>query len=69
MVGMVPLHSYLSIPSVGQFLTREQTRHIYKKTESGEIVNTETLQELEQERQLDRIDDTNGETNHTKSSL
>ena len=24
-------------PSVGQFLTREQTRYIYKKTESGEI--------------------------------
>ena len=37
-------------PSFGQFLTREQTRYIYKKTESGEIINMETIQqELEQE--------------------
>ena len=50
-------------PSIGQFLTREQTRYIYKKTESGEKINTETIQEeLEQERQSDRIDDTNRET-------
>ena len=51
-------------PSVVQFLTREQTRYIYKKTESGEIIKTETIQqELEQERQLDRIDDMNREIN------
>ena len=51
-------------PSIGQFLTREQTKYIYKKTESGEIINTETIQqELEQKRQLARIDDTNGEIN------
>ena len=29
-----------SCPTVGQFLTREQTRYIYKKVETGEIVNT-----------------------------
>ena len=29
-------------PNIGQFLTREQTRYIYKKTKSGEIINTET---------------------------
>ena len=46
-------------PSIGQFLTREQTSYTYKKTESGEIINTETIQqELEQERQLGIIDDT-----------
>ena len=57
-------------PSVGQFLTREQTKYIYKKIESGEIINTETIQqELEQERQLDRIDDTNGETNPYKELI
>ena len=57
-------------PSVGQFLTREQTKYIYKKTESGEIINTETIQqELEQERQLDRIDDMNGETNPYKELI
>ena len=51
-------------PSIGQFLTREQTRYIYKKTESGEVINTETIQqELEQERQLGQINDTNRETN------
>ena len=40
-------------PSIGKFLlTREQARYICKKTESGEIINTETIQqELEQERQ------------------
>ena len=42
-------------PKVGHFLTKEQTRYIYRKTESGEIVNIETLQqELEQERQLEK---------------
>ena len=52
------------------FLTREQTKYIYKKTELGEIINTETIQqELEQERQLDRIDDTNGETNPYKELI
>ena len=57
-------------PSVGQFLRREQTRYIYKKTESGEIINMETIQQvLEQERQLDRIDDMNGETNPYKEHI
>ena len=57
-------------PSIGQFLTREQTKYIYKKTESGEIINTETVQkEPEQARQLDRIDDMNGETNPYKELI
>ena len=56
--------------SEGQFLTRVETKYIYKKTESGEIINIETIQqELEQERQLDRIDDMNGELIHTRNSL
>ena len=51
-------------PTVRQFLTREQTRYIYRKVETGEIINTDTIeQEMEQEKQLSRIDDTNGETN------
>ena len=51
-------------PSVGQFLTREQMKYIYRKVEIGEIINTETMeQELEQEEQLSKIDDTTGETN------
>ena len=45
-------------------MTREQANYVYKKTELGEVINTETLQqELEHERQLNRIDDTSGETN------
>ena len=53
-----------SRPTVGQFLTREQTRYIYRKVETGEMINTDTIeQEMEQEKQLSRIDDTNGETN------
>ena len=51
-------------PTVGQFLTREQTRYIYRKVETGEIINTDMIkQEIEQERQLNKIDDTKGEIN------
>ena len=32
-------------PTVGQFLTREQTRYIYRKVETGEIINTNMLQQ------------------------
>ena len=48
---------------VGQFLTREQANYIYKKTETGEMVNTDTIkQEMEQEEQLSKIDDSSGQT-------
>ena len=51
-------------PNVGQFLPREQMKYIYRKVETVEIINTETIeQEMEQEEQLSKIDDTNGETN------
>ena len=51
-------------PSIGQFLTREQASYVYKKTESGELINVDTIwQEIEQEKQLDKIDDTSGDTN------
>ena len=30
--------------SIGQFQTREQASHVYKKTESGEIINVDTIQ-------------------------
>ena len=54
-------------PNVGQYLTREQANYVYKNTELGKVINTETLQqELEHERQLNRIGDTNGETNPYK---
>ena len=50
--------------NTSQYLTRQQANHVYKRTESGEIINTETLyQELERERQLNRRDDTSRETN------
>ena len=51
-------------PTVGQCLTRDQTKYIYKKVETGEMINTDMIQQkIEQEKQLGRIDDTNGETN------
>ena len=51
-------------PNVGQFLTREQANYINKKVVTGEIINADTIQqEMEQEEQLNRIDDTNGITN------
>ena len=51
-------------PTVGQFLTREQTSYIYRKVETGEIINTDMIeQEIEQEKQLNKIDDTSREIN------
>ena len=51
-------------PTIGKYLRRQQANFVYKKTESCEMINTETLQqELEHERQLNKIDDTNGDTN------
>ena len=32
-------------PSIGQYLTREQANFVYKKIESVEMINTETLQQ------------------------
>ena len=49
--------------TVGQYLTRDQTKYIYKKVETGEIINMDMIQQgIEQEKQLGRIDDTSGET-------
>ena len=53
-----------SHPTVGQYLTREQAKHIYKKVETGEIINVDTMKlEIEQEKQLSQMDDDNGEVN------
>ena len=48
----------------------EKANFIYKKTESGEIINRETLwKELEYERQLNNIDDTRGDINPYKGLI
>ena len=39
-----------------------QARHIYKKVESGSVVNINTMKE-ELEQDIDKIDDTNGKIN------
>ena len=63
----LPLHSRIGGQNeksltVGQYLTRDQTRYIYKKVEMGEVINTDIIQqEIEQEKQLSKIDDMNGE--------
>ena len=57
-------------PTVGQFLTREQTRYIYKNVVTGEIMNTDMIeQEIKQGKQLNRIDDTNRETKPYKELI
>ena len=51
-------------------MTRKQTNLVYRKAELSEIITTETLwQELEQERQLNRIDDTSREINPYKELI
>ena len=46
-----------------KFLTRGQANYVHKKVETGEMINTDTIQqEIEQEEQLNRMDDMNGET-------
>ena len=38
-------------PTVGQYLTREQAKHIYKKVETGQTINVDTMKlEIEQEK-------------------
>ena len=50
--------------TVGQYLTRDQTRHVYKKVETGESINADMIQqEVEQEKQLNKLDDDSGEEN------
>ena len=42
-----------SHPTVGQYLTREQAKHIYKKVEMGQTINVDTMKlEIEHEKQL-----------------
>ena len=53
-----------SHPTGGQYLTRDQARHIYKKVETGEIINVDMVKhEIEQEKQLSRMDNESGEVN------
>ena len=56
--------------SKGQFLTKEQASYVYKKTESGEIINVDSIQqEIEQEDQLNKTDDMSGEANPYKELI
>ena len=53
-----------SHPTVGQYLTRDQARHIYKRVVTGEIINANMMEhEIEQEKQLSQMDDDSGEVN------
>ena len=53
-----------SHPTVGQYLTREQAKHAYKKVETWETINVDTMKlQIEQEKQLSQMDDDNGEVN------
>ena len=37
-------------PTVGQFLTREQTRYIYRKVKTGKIINTDMIEQKNKEK-------------------
>ena len=51
-------------------MTREEANFVYRKTEPGEMINIETLQqELEHERQLNKMDDTSRDTNPYKGLI
>ena len=40
-----------SYPTVGQYLTRDQAKYVYKKVETGETINVDMIQqEIEQEK-------------------
>ena len=53
-----------SYPTVGQYLTRDHTIHIYKKVEAGGIINVDTVKhDIEQEKQLSQMDDDSGKVN------
>ena len=57
-------------PNIGKYLTRDQFNYVYNKAELGKVINTETIQlESEHTRQLNRINDTNGETNPYKELI
>ena len=59
-----------SCPKVGKYLTRDQTKYIYKKVETGEMISMDMIQqEIEQEKQLSRIDDRNGEINQYRELI
>ena len=50
--------------TVGQYLARDQARHIYKKVETGGIINVDMMKhEIEQEKQMSQMDDDSGEVN------
>ena len=56
--------------TIVQFLTREQTRYLYRKVDTGEMIDTNTVEQgIEQEKQLNEIDDTNRETNPYKELI
>ena len=53
-----------SHPTVGQYLTRDQTKHVYKKAETVESIYADAIQqEVEEEKQLNKLDDDSGEEN------
>ena len=51
-------------PQWDKYLTRQQAKHKYKKVETGETINVDTMKlEIEQEKQLSQIDNDNSEVN------
>ena len=54
----------ISWDSREKLFTEDQARHIYKKVESGNIINNDTLkQEIDQDQELNRLDDISEDIN------
>ena len=54
----------IKISIKNKYLTEDHARHVYKNVESGNIININTLkQEIEQDQELNRLDDTHGDIN------
>ena len=58
------LPGYKNKYNENKYLTEEQARHVYKKVESGNIININALkQETELDQELNRLDDTSRDIN------
>ena len=53
-----------------RYLTEVQDKHIYKKVELENIINISTIkQEINQDQELNRLDDTSGDSNPYRELL
>ena len=60
--GQIAPNNYVHKES--KYLSEERARHVYRKVESVGMININTLkQEIEQEQEVSKLDDTSGDIN------